>query len=144
MDMGVIFEGTTPGVQDAEESREICSDELFIWDQFFNGFGGSFKQGGVGRPLVLTDEAAEALGDGKGEHEMVTWELAFQLFVQPLAALVVLTGRAMAISTGAMEAMKLAARLALIQGDPTGLGATGDDGIDDLSVCIGHFLRKAF
>jgi hypothetical protein len=43
-----------------------------------------------------------------------------------------------------MEAMKLAARLALIQGDPTGLGATGDDGIDDLSVCIGHFLRKAF
>jgi len=107
MDMGVIFEGTTPGVQDAEESREVCSDELFIWDQFFNRLGGGSKQSGVGGPLVFTDEAAQALRDGKSEHEMMTWELAFELFVQPLAALVVLTGGTMRIFTGAIDAMKL-------------------------------------
>src|SRR5512136_1534154 len=98
MDMGVKLKGTAPGMKDAKETREICADELFIGYQLFNRFGGSFKQGGVGRPLVLTDETAQALRDGKGEHEMVTWELAFELFVQPLPALVVLTGGAMAIS----------------------------------------------
>jgi hypothetical protein len=144
MDMGVKLEGAAPGVKDAKETRAICADELFIGDQFLNRFGGSLEQGGVGRPLVVTDEAAQTLRDGKGEHEVVTWELPFHLFVQPLPALVVLAGGAMAISTGAMDAMKLATRLALIQGNPTGLGATGDDGIDDLSVCMGHCLGKAF
>ena len=86
--------------------------------------------------MVLTDEAAQVLRDGKGEQEMVAGELPFHLFVQPLPALLVLTGRAMAISTGAMDAMELATLLALIEGDPTSLGATGDDGIDDFAVCI--------
>jgi hypothetical protein len=144
MDMGVKLEGATPGVKDAKEAREICADELFIGGQFLNGFGGSLKQSGVGRALILTDEAAQAFRDSKREHEMVAWELAFELFVEPLAALVVLTGGTMAIATGAVDAMNLAARLALIQGDPTGLGATGDDGIDDLSVCMGHELGIAF
>ena len=143
MDMGVILQGTTPGVKDAKETREICADELFIGDQFLHRFGGSFKQRGVGRPLVLADEAAQALWDGKGEHEMVTGELAFELFVQLLPALLVLTGGAMAVSTGAMDPMELAALLALIQGDPTGLGTTGDDGIDDFAVRFRHDLGIA-
>ena len=75
---------------------------------------------------------------------MVAGELSFQLFLQPLATLLVLTVGAMAISTGAMELMGLAAGLALIEGDPRGLGATGDDGIDHLTVCVGHSLGKAF
>ena len=56
MDVGVKLQGTTPGVEDAEEPREICADELFIRDQFLYRFGGSLEQGRVGCPLVLTDE----------------------------------------------------------------------------------------
>ncbi len=43
MDMGVIFEGSAPGVQDAEESGEIPSDVVFIRGEFFDGFGGGFE-----------------------------------------------------------------------------------------------------
>jgi hypothetical protein len=65
---------------------------------------------------------------------MVTGELASQLFLQPLLGLMVLTGGAMAISTGAKDPMELAAAFALIKGDTTEFGATGDDGIDDFAV----------
>jgi len=67
MDMGVILQGTTPGVQDAEEPREICADELFIRDKFLHRFGGGLEQGRVGCPLVVANEAAQTLRDGKGE-----------------------------------------------------------------------------
>ena len=33
MDMGVILQGSSPGVEDAEESREISADVLFIQEQ---------------------------------------------------------------------------------------------------------------
>jgi hypothetical protein len=144
MDMGVILEGSASGVEDAEESGEITADVFFIQSEFFDGFGGSLEQASVSCPLVLTDETAQTLWDGKGEHEMVAGELAFHTFFQPLSALLILTGGAMAVSTGAMDPMELAALLALIEGDPTSLGATGEDGIDDLAVCIGHSLGKAF
>ena len=58
VDMGVKLEGPTPSVKDAKETREICSDELFIRDQFLHCFGGSLEQGRVGYSLVLTDGAA--------------------------------------------------------------------------------------
>jgi hypothetical protein len=84
--------------------------------------------------LVFANEAAQVCWDGKREQEMVTGELPFHLFFEPLPALVVLTSGAMAISTGAMDPMELAALLALIQGDPASLGAAGDDGIEDFAV----------
>jgi len=55
----------------------------------------------------------------------------------------VLTRGAMAISTGPIDPMEFAALLALIKGDTTGLGATGDDGIDDLAVCFRHEMGVA-
>ena len=58
MDMGVKLEGSSPGVKDAQEPREICADELFIGDQSLDRFGRSFKEGRVGCFLVGTDEAA--------------------------------------------------------------------------------------
>jgi hypothetical protein len=134
MDMGMILQGTSPGVEDSEEPREITADVLLIRSKFLHSFGGSFEQGRVRRPLVLTNESAQILWDGKSEQEMMTGELSFDLFLQPLAGLMVLTSRAMAISTGAIDPMELATLLALIKGDTTSLGATADDGIDDLAV----------
>ena len=81
MDMGVILEGSSPGVQDAEESREISADVMFIQSKFLHSFGGGLEQGRVSYPLVLTNEAAQILRDGKSEQEMVTGELPFHLFL---------------------------------------------------------------
>jgi len=134
MDMGVILEGSSPGVKDSEESREVSADVVLIQGKFLHGFRGCLEQGRVSYPLVFTNEAAQSLRDGKGEQEMVTRELVLQLLFEPLPALMVLTGGAMAISTGAIDPMELAALLALIEGDTTGFGATIDDGIDDFAV----------
>ena len=144
MDMGVILEGSSPGVKDPEESWEVSADVMLIQGKFLHGFGGSFEQGRVGEPLVFANEAAKILRDGKSEQEMVTGELPLDLFFQPLSGFMVLTGRAMAISTGAKDPMELAAAFALIKGDTTGLGATGDDGINDFAVCLRHGLGVAF
>ena len=73
----------------------------------------------------------------------MAWELPFHLFFEPLPGLMVLTGRAMAISTGAKDPMELAAAFALIKGETTEFGATGDDSINDLAVCFRHEMGVA-
>jgi hypothetical protein len=93
--------------------------------------------------LVVANEAAQTLRDGKGEQEMMAGELPFDLFFEPLSALMVLTGRAMAISTGPIDPMEFATLLALIKGETTSLGATGDDGIHDFAVCFRHEMGIA-
>ena len=35
MEMGVILQGTSPGVEDAEESWEITADVVFVEGEFF-------------------------------------------------------------------------------------------------------------
>ncbi len=67
MDMGVKLEGSSPGVKDAEESREISADVLFIQSKFLHSFGRGFEQGRVSHPLIFTNEAAQTLRDGKSE-----------------------------------------------------------------------------
>ena len=39
MDMGVKLQGPSPGVKDAEESREISADVMFIRSKFLYSFG---------------------------------------------------------------------------------------------------------
>ena len=49
MDMGMILQGSSPGVQDAEEAREIGTDVLLIEGEFFDGVRGGLEQSGVSR-----------------------------------------------------------------------------------------------
>ena len=81
MDMGVILQGSSPGVKDAEESWEISADVLLINGEFLDGLGGGLEQGRVSHPLVLSNEAAQILRDGKSEQEMVAGELPLHLFL---------------------------------------------------------------
>jgi hypothetical protein len=143
MDMGVELQGTAPGVKDAEETREIAADVVLIEGKLLDCFGRSFKEGRVSDALVFANEAAQTLGDGEGDQEMVAGELAFELLIEPLLALMVLTGGAMAISAGTIEAMELATCFALIENHSRGLGATGDHGIDDLAMCFRDGLGVA-
>ena len=73
----------------------------------------------------------------------MTGELPLDLFFQPLTGLMVLTRRAMAVSTGAIDPMELATTFALIKGDAAELGATADDGMDDFAVCSRHEMEMA-
>ena len=143
MDMGVILQGTSPGVKDPEESWKITADVFFIRSQFLDGLGGGLEQGGVSHPLIFSNEAAQLFRDGKGEHEMMTGELTLHLFFQPLLGLMVLTSRAMAIAAGAIDQMGLATFFTLVEDEAAGFGATVDDGLDDFAVYFRHSLGVA-
>jgi hypothetical protein len=143
MDMGVILQGTPPGVKDPEESWEISTHVILIEGEFLDSLGGGPEQGRVSDPLVFANEAAQILRDRKGEQEMVTGKLPLDLFFEPLSGLMILTGGAMAIATGAKDPMELATFFALINGDPRGFSTTADDGIDDLAVCFRHEMGVA-
>lgn len=58
VDVGVILQGTSPGVEDAKESREITTDVVFVEGEFFDGLGGCLEEGRVSHPLVFANEAA--------------------------------------------------------------------------------------
>jgi hypothetical protein len=138
MDMGMIVQGSSPGVQDPEEAGEIGTDVLLIEGEFFDGVGGSLEQSGVSQALVLSHEVAQRFWDRKRNQERVSWELALDLFFEPLLGFMVLAGGAMAIAAGAIELARLSAAVTLVKRHPAGLRTTGDDGIDDFAVSAGH------
>ena len=111
---------------------------LLIQGEFFDGIGGSLKQSGVARALILPHEGAQRFWDRKGDQEMMAWELAVDLFLEPLLGFSVLTGGAVAVTTGAIELARLGAAVTLVGRDSAGLGTTGHDGVDDFAVSLGH------
>jgi hypothetical protein len=138
VDMGMVLQGSSPSVEHAEEAREIGTDVLLIEGKFFNRIRGRLEQSGVTGALVLAHERTQLLWDGKRDEEVVTRQLALDLFSQPLLGLIVLAGGAVAIAAGAKELARLSAALALVERHPTGLGTTRRDGIDDFAVSLWH------
>ena len=136
--MGMILKSSTPGMQDPKEAGEIGADVLWIEGEFFNGLRGSLEQSGVTGTLVLAHERTQLLWDGKRDEEVVTRELALDLFSQPLLSFIVLAGGTVAIAAGAKELARLSAALTLVERDTTSLRTAGDDGIDDLAVSLRH------
>ena len=59
------------------------------------------EQSRVTEALVLAHEGAQLFWNGKGDQEVMAWELALDLFFEPLLGFVVLAGGAVAIATGA-------------------------------------------
>ena len=49
VDMGMVLQGSSPGVQDTEEAGEIGPDVLLIEGEFFDGIRGRLEQSGVSR-----------------------------------------------------------------------------------------------
>jgi hypothetical protein len=126
-------------MQDAEEAWEIGTDVLLIKCEFFDGVRRSIEQSGVSHALVLPHEGAQFFRDRKSNEKMVTWELALNLFLQPLLGLTVLAGGAMTITTGAIELAWLGTAITLVEGDPAGFGAASHDGIDDFALRLGYY-----
>ena len=115
MDMGMVLQGSSPGMQDAEETRQVGAEVVWIGGKFFNGFRGGLKQSRISGALVFADEGAEFFWDRKSNEKMVRGELALELFLKPLSGFVLLTGRAVAITAGAIELVGRAALFALVK-----------------------------
>ena len=56
MDVRVVRELSTPGMQDTGQSREVGPDEALVLRQPFEGCGRRLKQGLVCEALVRADE----------------------------------------------------------------------------------------
>jgi hypothetical protein len=138
MNMGMVLQGSSPSVEHSEEAWEIGTEVLWIEGEFFDRLRGRLEQSGVTGVLVLAHERTQLFWDGKRDEEVVTGQLALDLFSQPLLGLIVLAGGAVAIAAGAKELARLSAALALVERHPAGLGATRRDGIDDFAVRLGH------
>ena len=48
----MILQGSAPGMEHAEEAGKIGADVFGVLGEFFDGLGGSLKQGGVAEALV--------------------------------------------------------------------------------------------
>ena len=138
MDMGMVLQGSSPGVENTEEAWEIGTDVFSIEGKFFDGLGGRLEQSRVTQALVLAHERTQLFWDCERDEEVVTRELALDLGLEPLLGLIVLAGGTVAIATGAKELARLSAAGALVERYPAALGATLRDGIDDFAVSLGH------
>ena len=80
MDMGMVLQGSSPGVKHSKETRQIGAEVMLIGGEFFNRLRGGLKQGRVSGALVFSDKGAQVLRHREGEKEMVRGELAVDLF----------------------------------------------------------------
>lgn len=73
VDVGMVVEGASPGMEDAEETWKIASDEALVLGEYSDGIGRRGEHGGVSGPLVGTDSGAYSLWNGEGDHEVMSW-----------------------------------------------------------------------
>jgi hypothetical protein len=67
---------------------------------------------------------------------MMAWKLPLHLLFQPLSRLVVLTGRAMAIATGAIHEVGFPALLAAVERSTASFGAAVTDGLHGFPMLV--------
>ena len=138
VNMGMVLQGAPPSVEHAEEAWEIGTEVFSIEGKFFDRIRRRLEQSGVTGALVLAHEGAQLLWDGKGDQEVMTRELALELFFEPLLGFVVLASGAVAIAAGAKELARLSAALTLVERDTARLRTTRREGIDDVAVSLGY------
>ena len=138
MNVGVILELPTPGVQDTGKTGQSCADEALILGEQFQGVGRGFEHGLVTNLWMGADDRAKGLRDGEGDQEVRTRELLIELFVQPRLGFMVLTLGTMSIATGVRDAVAMSTAVALIEAVSVCSRTTLADGRDDFAVCLGE------
>ena len=89
---------------------------------------------------MRTEEHPQRLGNRKGQHEMVAWQLPCDLFFKPLIGVAVLAPWTVPITAGAVNSVCLTTGIALINDRAIVFGTTVDHGVDHLAVFHGHRL----
>jgi hypothetical protein len=134
MDVGVVLELSTPGMQDPGEPQEIGADEALILGELFQSPGRGVKQGLIRGALMRADEGTQGFRDRAGEEEMRSRELCVEVVLEPLLSFLLLTLGAVAIATGMIDAMLSATGWALREAVAVRTAAALLDGAEDLSV----------
>lgn len=143
MNVGVIGNLSSPGMEDAGKSGDIPADKAFVCCHGFQGRGRGLEESLIADTLITSDERPYVLGDGEGDHEVVSWHQSFKLFIKPLPGFMVLAGGAVAVTAGTEYGVPLTARLAGIDGEAVFSRAAVGDGMDDLAVLSRHGMAEA-
>ena len=138
VNVGVILQGASPGVQDPEQPGDVPADGLGVGGQQLDGSRRGREQRPVADLLMPTQEGAQRLGHGEGEHEVLAGQLARAVPLQPFMARALLTARTVAVAAGAMDHVPLPAPVTHVQGRPRGLGMAVGDRSHDALVGLGH------
>jgi hypothetical protein len=67
MDMRVVLELPTPGMQDTSKTRERCPDETLVFGQSFESERRGGEQGVVRAAVLRAEKRTQGLRDGAGE-----------------------------------------------------------------------------
>jgi hypothetical protein len=143
VDVGVVFEGAAPGVEHAEEAGERGADPPRVGGEVLDGAAGGVEEGAVAEAMMSADEAPQLGGEGEGEEEVGSGQEALLLDPEPVPALVVLAGGAVAIAAALGGAVVVAAGGA---GEDDGAelsGTAGGDGAEDRAVLAGNGVAEA-
>jgi hypothetical protein len=138
VDVGVILELPTPGMEDAGEPWEISPDETLVCSESFEGERRGGEHGVVGGALMRADEGAERLRDGEGEEEVRPGKLALQVVMKPLLGFMLLALGTVPVAAGMRDAVLFLTVWALIKAMAIGAAAAVLDGADDFAVHEGE------
>ena len=134
MDVGVVLELSSPGMQDTGKPRELCPNEPLVFGEAFEGERRGVEQGLVGDALMRADAGAEGLRDGAGDEKVRPGELFFEVVVEPLLGCMLLTLRTVSVATGMMDAVFFTTALALREAVAIVSALALLDSADDLAV----------
>ena len=134
----MVLKSSSPGVQHTEEAWEIGTDVFGISGELLDRRRRRLEQSRVTEAVVLADEGTQLFRNGKRDQEVMAWELALNLGLEPLLGFVVLAGGAMAIAAGDKELLRFGTTLALIESDAASLSTTRRDGVNDFAMGPGH------
>ena len=131
-----------PGVQDPEEAGQIAADVFGIVSQFFYGARRRSEQCCVTYSLMAANKAPDLLRHGESDHKVMSGQLSFYLFVQPLPGFMVLAVWAVPVAARTIDDMVLAACFTGVDGCAVIIRSTVDDCVNDLSVFAGHVITE--
>src|SRR5712691_7544284 len=134
MDVRVVLELPTPGMQDPGEPWEVRADEALVGGQPLESRGRRLQHRLGREALMGADEGSERLRDGEGEEEVRPGQLLLQGMLEPLLGCMLLTLGTVAVATGMMDALLSCTVWALRETRAIGAAAAVLDGADPLTV----------
>ena len=131
----MVHEVLAPGVEDGGEAQ--LGLEALLAELEERG-AGTLKEQAVERGWVLEEERAQGGGEGEDPVEIADGQQGAPLLLEPLAAALVLAGRAMAVATAVRPPMGAATLLALPHRPAQLSGATLGQTAQHLEVVSGQ------
>ena len=125
-------------MQGTEKTGQIAADVFGIGRKLFDGICRCLEHGVIGLFLVTVYELPNLLGDGKGDHEMVSGQLMLDPLVQPKVLFSMLASGAMPVAAGAENRVGQVAFFALKDGDAEMGTSTMGDGRNRFFLDRGH------